>query len=73
MNELTESQLLNQLDDQIVEMSNFIHSYRQADTLEVKQFIVGKMMTRSTEFNVRAGHLGTGIAEAAAKEAGEDD
>lgn len=65
MNELTESQLLNQLDDQIVEMGNLVRSYRRADSLEVKQYIAARMMTRSTQFNVRSGHLGTHIAEQA--------
>lgn len=65
MNELSENQLLSQLNAQAVEMSNLISSYKRADSLEVKQYIVARMMTRSTQFNIRAGHLGTGIAEQA--------
>lgn len=65
MNELTENQLLSQLNAQAIEMSNLIRSYKRADSLEVKQYVAARMMTRSTQFNVRAGHLGTGVAERA--------
>lgn len=63
MNELTESKLLNQLDDQTVELSNLIQSYRRTNNPQTKQYIAAKMMTRSTQFNVRAGHLGTSVTE----------
>ena len=65
MNELTEIKLLSQLNAQAIEMCILIRSYKRADSLEVNQYIAARMMTCSTQFNVRAGHLGTGVAERA--------
>lgn len=63
MNNLTETQLNNQIDDQLVELSNLNRSLRKADDLTTKQYTANRMYNKITTLRIRVDNLLTGIQE----------
>lgn len=63
MNNLTETQLNNQIDDQLVELSNLNRSLRRADDLTTKQYTANRMYNKITTLRIRVDNLLTGIQE----------
>lgn len=63
MNNLTETQLNNQIDDQLVELSNLNRSLRRTDDLTTKQYTANRMYNKITTLRIRVDNLLTGIQE----------
>ena len=63
MNNLTEKQLNDQIDDQLVELSNLNRSLRRAEDLTTKQYTANRMYNRITTLRIRVDNLLTGIQE----------
>lgn len=63
MQQLTENQLTNQIDDQLVELSNLNSSLKKATELTTKQYIAARMYNKITTLRIRVSNLQTGIQE----------
>ena len=68
MHQLTENQLTNQIDDQLVELSNLNSSLKRTTELATKQYIAARMYNKITSLRIRVDNLQTGIQEERAKE-----